>query len=146
MLFDSLLAGLTATAKDEVDKSTFGFFDLEDILNDKQIGNPEFIEQAKQECGGFGIFVRSLVRLDREVTKRLLGEFLQGSVYNANQIEFINLIINQLVDHGIVDESLLYESPFTDVPPQGPDALFTAEQTDKIVGVLDQIRLTAIAE
>jgi len=119
--------------------------DLEDILNDNQIGNPEFIEQAKRECESFGIFVRSLVGLDREVAKKLFGEFLQGSDYNAHQIEFINLIINQLVDHGIVDVSLLYESPFTDVSPQGPDALFTAEQIEKIMGLLDEIRSTAIA-
>ncbi len=125
---------------------TIGDLDeLERILNDNQIGNEEYITQAKEECEGFGIFVRSLVGLDREVAKKLFGEFLQGGDYNANQIEFINLIINQLVDHGIVDVSLLYESPFTDVSPQGPDALFTAEQIDKIMGLLDDIRSTAIA-
>ncbi len=119
--------------------------DLESILNDSQIGNPEYIKQAKQECESFGIFVRSLVGLDREVAKKLFGEFLQGSEYNASQIEFINLIINQLVDHGVVDVSILYESPFTDVSPQGPDAIFTSEQVDRIMKLLDDIRSTAIA-
>lgn len=119
--------------------------DLERVFNDNKIGNEEFITQAKQESQGFGIFVRSLVGLDREVAKKLFGEFLQGGDYNANQIEFINLIINQLVDHGIVDISLLYESPFTDVSPQGPDALFTAEQIDEITALLDHIRSTAVA-
>ncbi|KLU05879.1 Type I restriction-modification system, restriction subunit R [Rhodopirellula islandica] len=119
--------------------------DLERILLDNEIGNHEYIEQAKQESEGFGVFVRSLVGIDREVAKRLFGEFLQGSVYNANQIEFINLIVNQLVDHGIVDASLLYESPFTDISPQGPDAIFTSEEVDKIMQLLDDIRATAIA-
>ena len=119
--------------------------DLERIFNDNKIGNEEFITQAKQECEGLGIFVRSLLGLDREVAKKLFGEFLQGGDYNANQIEFINLIINQLVDHGIVDVSLLYESPFTDVSPQGPDAIFTSGQIEKIMQLLDDIRSTAIA-
>ncbi|HUG66134.1 MAG TPA: DEAD/DEAH box helicase family protein [Pirellulaceae bacterium] len=119
--------------------------ELERILNDNKIGSPEYIDQAKQECEGFGIFVRSLVGLDREVAMKLFGDFLQGSEYNANQIEFINMIINQLVDHGIVDVSLLYESPFTDLSPQGPDAIFTAEQLEKIMQLLDDIRSTAIA-
>ncbi|MGB7329459.1 MAG: DEAD/DEAH box helicase family protein [Rubripirellula sp.] len=119
--------------------------DLQRILNDNQIGNPEYIAQAKQECESFGIFVRSLVGLDREVAKKLFGDFLQGGNYTSNQIEFINLIVNQLVDHGIVDVSLLYESPFTDISPQGPDALFTAEQIEKIMALLDDIRSTAIA-
>lgn len=119
--------------------------DLERVLEDNRIGSAEFIAQAKQEHQGFGIFVRSLVGLDREVAKRLFGEFLIGSDYNANQIEFINLIVNQLVDHGIVEVTLLYESPFTDVAPQGPDAIFTAEQIQKIMQLLDDIRSTAIA-
>lgn len=119
--------------------------DLERVLTDNQIGNPEYIDQAKQQSEGFGIFVRSLVGLDREVAKKLFGDFLQGSDYNASQIEFINLVINQLVDHGIVDVSLLYESPFTDISPQGPDAIFTPDQIDRIMKLLDNIRLTAIA-
>ena len=119
--------------------------DLEGVLRDNKIGSPEHIQRAKQECESFGIFVRSLVGLDREVAKKLFGEFLVGSHYNANQIEFIDMIINQLVDHGVVDVSILYESPFTDVSPQGPDAIFTGAQIDKIMQLLDTIRSTAIA-
>jgi type I restriction enzyme R subunit len=85
------------------------------------------------------------VGLDREVAKGLFNEFLVGTTYNANQIEFINLIINQLVDHGIVDVGLLYESPFTDIAPTGPDALFTAEQVNRIMQLLEEIKLSALA-
>ncbi len=119
--------------------------DLERVLTDNKIGKEEYVEQAKQENGSFGIFVRTLVGLDREVAKKLFNEFLAGTVYNANQIEFINLIINQLVDHGIVEVELLYESPFTDIAPQGPDALFTAEQVNEIVKLLEEIKSTALA-
>lgn len=119
--------------------------DLERIFTDNQIGTAEYIDQAKQESEGLGVFVRSLVGLDREVAKKLFAEFLEGTNFNANQIEFVNLIINQLVDHGIVDVSLLYESPFTDVSPQGPDAIFTSEQVDRIMKLLDDIRSTALA-
>jgi type I restriction enzyme R subunit len=118
---------------------------LERLMTDNKIGTREYIDQAKQESEGFGVFVRSLVGLDREVAKKLFGEFLQGSDYNASQIEFVNLIINQLVDHGVVDVSLLYESPFTDISPQGPDAVFTSEQVDRILRLLDDIRATAVA-
>ncbi|XZE19376.1 type I restriction-modification enzyme R subunit C-terminal domain-containing protein [Pirellulaceae bacterium SH449] len=110
-----------------------------------EMGEESNIEQAKQENESFGIFVRTLVGLDREVAKGLFNEFLSGTTYNANQIEFINLIINQLVDHGIVDIGLLYESPFTDISPTGPDALFTVEQVNRIMQLLEEIRLTALA-
>lgn len=119
--------------------------DLERLLTDSKLGGAEYVAQAKTEYEGLGVFVRSLVGLDREIAKKLFGEFLIGSNYTPNQIEFIDLIINQLVDHGIVDVSLLYESPFTDVAPQGPDAIFSADQVDKIMGLLEKIKATAIA-
>ncbi len=118
---------------------------LERIFTDNEIGNAEYLSQAKEENEGLGVFVRSLVGLDREVAKQLFGEFLQDNNYNSNQIEFINLIINQLVDHGMVDVSLLYDSPFTDVSSQGPDGLFSSEEIDKIERLLKNIRATATA-
>jgi type I restriction enzyme R subunit len=118
---------------------------LERVLTDNKIGKSEYIDQAKQENESFGIFVRTLVGLDREVAKGLFNDFLIGTNYNSNQIEFVNLIINQLVEHGIVEVSLLYGSPFTDISPTGPDALFTTVEIRKIVNLLDQIRLTALA-
>lgn len=125
--------------------STVDLNDLERLLTDNKIGKPEYIDQAKQESESFGIFVRTLVGLDRDVAKSLFNEFLASTTYNGNQIEFINLIINQLVDHGIVDIGLLYESPFTDISPTGPDALFSSEQVNRIGQLLDQIKSTALA-
>ena len=37
----------------------------------------------------------------------------------------------------------LYESPFTDNAPQGPDMLFKDQEVDGIILILDQIRANA---
>jgi type I restriction enzyme R subunit len=37
----------------------------------------------------------------------------------------------------------LYESPFTDLAPQGPEGLFTNAGVAQLVGVLDGIRAAA---
>jgi len=125
--------------------STGDLVDLERVLTDNKIGKLDYIDQAKQENESFGIFVRTLVGLNREVAKGLFNDFLVGTNYNSNQIEFVNLIINQLVEHGIVEVSLLYESPFTDIAPRGPEAIFTADQIQRIIRLLDDIKSTAIA-
>lgn len=41
--------------------------------------------------------------------------------------------------------ALLYESPFTDLSPRGPDGLFTSSQLDELVAVLDGVREAALA-
>lgn len=57
----------------------------------------------------------------------------------------VNLIVDHLTEHGVMGAALLYESPFTDLTPRGPDGLFTSEQVDELVEVLGQVRATALA-
>jgi type I restriction enzyme R subunit len=103
------------------------------------------IKLAKEGPDGLGMFVRSLVGLDRQAAKDALGDFLAGKTLNANQIEFTNLVVDHLTERGVMSPSLLYESPFTDVAPQGPEGLFTPQQVDQLVAVLDAIKKTAVA-
>jgi type I restriction enzyme R subunit len=40
----------------------------------------------------------------------------------------------------------LYESPFTDSAPHGPDSIFTEDEVDGIVTVLHQVRDRALPD
>jgi type I restriction enzyme R subunit len=55
------------------------------------------------------------------------------------------MVVNHLTEHGIVSAALLYESPFTDLSPHGPDGLFTSDEVDDLVAVLDDVRAAAVA-
>ncbi len=63
----------------------------------------------------------------------------------ANQLEFVNLIVDHLTEHGSVEAARLYESPFTDLTPHGPDALFQATEIDELLQALQAVRATAVA-
>lgn len=81
----------------------------------------------------------------REVAKTALAGFVVGKTLAANQIEFVNLIVNHLTEHGVVEPRRLYESPFTDLTPYGPEGLFGRSGVDELIGVLAEVRRTAIA-
>jgi type I restriction enzyme, R subunit len=115
------------------------------MLVEAGVGTSADLSRAKQESRGLGLCIRSLVGMDREAAKQAFGRFLAGKAQSANQIEFINLIIDHLTEHGIMDPGLLYESPCTDINPQGPEGVFTSEQVDDLVSLLQEIRERAAA-
>ena len=119
--------------------------DLERILAESGVGSAEEIEKAKQESKGLGLFVRSLVGLDREAAKRAFAGLLGKKPYKANQIEFVDMIINHLTTYGAMDPDLLYETPFTDIAPQGPEGLFLPAEIDELMTTLSNIYETAAA-
>ena len=119
--------------------------ELERMLAESGVGAAEDIQRAASESQGLGLFVRSLVGLDRQAAKEALAGFLDGKVLSANQIEFVNLIVNHLTEHGVMDAATLYQSPFTDLTPRGPDGIFSSQQIDELVVAIDQVRRAATA-
>lgn len=117
--------------------------ELERIMAESSDLNTIHLTAAKKE--GLGLFVRSLVGLDRGAAKRALDDFIAGKTLNANQHEFVNMIVDQLTEHGAMSADLLYDSPFVDVSPQGPEGLFTQSDVDKLVSVLTLVRSRAVA-
>jgi type I restriction enzyme R subunit len=84
-------------------------------------------------------FVRSLVGLDREAAKRAFAEFLEGRKLTANQLEFLDLVIDHLTARGVMDPKLLYEAPFTDFDRNGVEGVFEQADVVRLVQILREI-------
>ena len=80
----------------------------------------------------------------RFLAKEAMATFMAGKALSANQIEFINLIVDHLTEHGVVEPSRLYESPFTDLTPRGPEGLVTSAQLGELMHTLEAVRMTAL--
>jgi type I site-specific restriction endonuclease len=143
--FDALLVGLTATPKDEIDRNTYGLFDLENGVPTDPTGWTTPSPRATS-CRRAGCRYRSsssgkasstttspktkrtngtrssgsLVGLDRQAATQALDRFVQGRSLGADQLQFIDMVIGHLTENGVLVASSLYESPFTSVAPLGP--------------------------
>lgn len=108
-------------------------------------GTEPLIAEASNKSQGLGLFIRSLVGLDREAAVQAFGQFIQGTHASPNQIEFIDLIVQELTEAGVMEPERLFQSPFTDLNAQGPLGVFPSEKVTQIVDVLAEIRRRAAA-
>ena len=113
---------------------------LEKMLLGPGAGTAAEMDRAGDENYKLGLFFRSLVGLDREAAKRAFTKFLSGKIPTANQIEFINLMIDYLTQRGFMGPSTLYESPFTDISPRGVEGVFEPKEVTQLLSVLTTIR------
>ena len=108
-------------------------------------GEEPDIQRASDEPGGLGVFIRSLVGLDREAVAETFRQFLDGSRYSVDQMRFIQLMVDELTSNGVMAPSRLFESPYTDRAPHGPDMVFSGPDLTIIVDILHDVRNRAEA-
>ena len=119
--------------------------DLQQVLIAAGVGTDADIERATREASGFGLFVRSLVGMERDAAAAAFSAFLSDRSLTADQIEFVNMIVEHVTEHGFMLPARLYESPFTDVSPTGPDGVFGDGRVDALIDVLHEVQGRAVA-
>ena len=68
--------------------------------------------------------LRSWIGLDQDAAKYAFADLFAGQNLDANQIEFINLIIEYLTERGAIDPLRLSERGFIDLDDQRISCLF----------------------
>ena len=119
--------------------------ELERVFIAAGIAEQTDLEKVRAD-GGLGVFVRSLNGLDREAAKQAFDRFQSLRTLSANQIEFLNMIIDHLTERGVMDPGLLYESPFTDLDAMGVEGVFKKPgDVVELVDILKEVRKRAAA-
>ena len=119
--------------------------ELQRVLVAAGIGDTDTFAQASERAGSFGLFIRSLVGLDRAAAKRAFNRFLDDKRYSPNQIRFVDMVIDYLTEHGTIEPSRIYDSPFTAVAPEGPETIFIEDDLDDFFEIVRQIHEAAVA-
>ena len=116
---------------------------LQRVLVGAGIGDTDTFAEASKRAGSFGLFIRSLVGLDRAAAMRAFSKFLDDKHYNANQIRFVQMVIEFLADNGTIDPRRIYDSPFISVAPQGPELLYSSSDADEFFEIVKHFYDTA---
>ncbi|HKK80304.1 MAG TPA: type I restriction-modification enzyme R subunit C-terminal domain-containing protein, partial [Phaeodactylibacter sp.] len=93
-----------------------------------------------------GAFVRSLIGLDTKAAKEAFAELLEQSDLRADQITFINRLIDYLAVNGTIQKRMLVQPPFTDLHDMGIFGIFddNADRA-KVISIINGINQNAEA-
>lgn len=117
---------------------------LSQLLLSAGVADRAQIEKAAELGRGLGRFIRSLVGLERAAVVEAFSTFIAEGYASADQIEFIELVIEHLTEKGVMDPKMLYTSPFTDVAPSGPEQVFDLKRTDRLIEVIEGFNASAV--
>lgn len=118
--------------------------ELEKILFTESVAGSK--EQFVQEYGDrpLGAFIRSINGLEQAAVNEAFAEFLQVGNLRADQMTFIKTIISYLTKNGVIDKTMLFEPPFTDLNDQGLTGVFQDDaDVIRIVRIIDGINENA---
>ncbi len=116
---------------------------------EKMVYGSEIIEsreQFQQVYGAVNIksFIRKLVGLDRKTAKQAFNKYLQKQNFNANQIRFVEMIIDYLTQNGVMDPGMLYEAPFTNEHQDGLEGVFSNDSDiNEIIAIVTEFNKNA---
>lgn len=116
---------------------------LENILfNGENCGTREEYE-ANYGDQPLGTFIRSILGMDIEAANAAFAEFINSSTLSADQMTFINKIIQYLTKNGRIEKRMLFEPPFTEQHQDGVIGIFDDAQASKIISIVQEVNENA---
>lgn len=94
--------------------------------------------KAEYETPTLGVFIRKILGMDILAANQHFATFIQQENLNANQMVFVQKIIDYLNKNGILDKRQLTQPPFTDFSDEGIFGIFEdMPQATKIIQLVD---------
>jgi len=116
------------------------FVELERIFTE-ELGNRE---DYQREYGGmgFGLLIRSIVKLDHNAVMEAFSSFINDESLNQEQIRFVHKIIQYLETEGTMEIGDLMEKPFD--KPVNITKVFSREKMSEIADIINTLNGNAM--
>lgn len=93
-----------------------------------------------------GVFIRNIVGLEVSAAQEAFSEFIQAGNLKADQLTFINNIINYLTRNGVIDKAMLFEPPFTHIHQDGLIGVFDDASAKKVIQLVSAVNDNALVK
>lgn len=87
-----------------------------------------------------GLFVRKIAKMERDAVEKAFAEFFDWNRLNVEQFEFLQRVVNYVVDNGFAEPSQLMKAPFD----KGEARRLFKEEIEKIRGALERMNANAV--
>lgn len=89
---------------------------LERILWEELGSREDYVRYTQSENMNVAMFIRSVIKVDRQLALQKFTEFLNGSTLNALQMDYLKDIISYVCENGDIEpQTLMSVSPFSDI-------------------------------
>lgn len=109
---------------------------IKKLLFDEEPETASHLEEAL-DGKSFILFIRSIVGLDIKAAKEIFAEFINRPDISAEQMNFMDTLINYLMQNGTIDKVKLFDRPFTDINQNGVLGVFEEKDAVKIINIID---------
>lgn len=106
-----------------------------------ELGTKEDYEKNFKDMP-FGLLVRRVAKMEREAALKAFSSFINEQSLNANQIVFLNKVIDYIEQNGYVENAAeLMKPPFD--KPQSFIKLFDADKKRKLFSIINEVKNNA---
>ena len=89
---------------------------LEHIMWEELGSREDYVRYTQSENMNVAMFIRSVIKVDRQLALQKFTEFLNGSTLNALQMDYLKDIISYVCENGDIEpQTLMSVSPFSDI-------------------------------
>ena len=142
-IYEHLDEGAIMKLRNNVKLSKDDYEKLNEVFT-KELGSQEQFDKIR-EGKPLGVFVRSIAKMDRKSTSELFANFITEFNLNIKQIEFVKVIIENIIEQGEVNLIRLGSG----LPPfDRPGKFFTLFGTDaqkKLISIIRSVNENAVS-
>ncbi len=110
------------------------------VLTENPDVDPQVLREFfPKEAGLLLQLFRSIVHLDPKTVDDRFSVFASGTL-NARQTQFLRMLKQYISQQGSIELDRLYEDPFSRVADDGPEGIFSQDETDKLINIINSFQ------